>query len=53
MVVKGSMNISELTREMTNIRGKASRVTVRKRIDALLQKKIGPRTAEYNSRMRS
>ena len=40
LALKGPMNISELTREMANIRGKASRVTVKKRIDTLLQKKI-------------
>jgi hypothetical protein len=38
------MNISELTREMTNIRGKASRVTVKKRIDTLIQKKMVSKT---------
>ena len=40
LALKGPMNISELTREMANIRGKASRVTVKKRIDTLIQKKI-------------
>ena len=40
LALKGPQNISELTREIASIRGKASRVTVKKRIDALLKKKI-------------
>jgi len=44
LALKGPMNISELTREMTNIRGKASRVTVKKRIDTLIQKKMVSKT---------
>jgi hypothetical protein len=34
------MNISELTREISGVRGKASRVTVKKRIDNLIGKGI-------------
>jgi DNA-binding transcriptional ArsR family regulator len=40
LALKGPMNISELTRELANVRGKASRVTVKKHIDALLKQKI-------------
>ncbi len=40
LALKGSMNISEITRELRDIRGKASRVTVKKRIDDLARKKI-------------
>jgi division protein CdvB (Snf7/Vps24/ESCRT-III family) len=40
LALKGPMNISEMAREMANIRGKASRVTVKKRLDTLIQKKI-------------
>jgi hypothetical protein len=40
LAVKGSMNVSEITRELREIRGKASRVTVKKRLDELTQKKI-------------
>ena len=40
LALKGPQNISELTREIASIRGKASRVTVKKRIDALLKEKI-------------
>ncbi len=44
LALKGPMNISELTREMANIRGKASRVTVKKHIDALLKQMIVSKT---------
>lgn len=40
LALKGPMNISELTREMKGIRGKASRVTVKKHIDTLTEKKM-------------
>jgi len=40
LALKGPMNISELTREMASIRGKASRVTVKKHLEALLKEKI-------------
>jgi hypothetical protein len=40
LALKGPMNISELTRELANVRGKASRVTVKKHIDALLKQKV-------------
>ena len=40
LALKGPMNISELTREIANIRGKASRVTVKKHLEALLKEKI-------------
>jgi len=40
LALKGSMNISEITRELREIRGRASRVTVKKRLDDLLQKKM-------------
>jgi division protein CdvB (Snf7/Vps24/ESCRT-III family) len=44
LALKGPMNISELTREIASIRGKASRVTVKKHIDALLKEKIVSKT---------
>ncbi len=44
LALKGPMNISELTREMASIRGKASRVTVKKHIDVLLKEKIVSKT---------
>jgi DNA-binding IclR family transcriptional regulator len=40
------MNISEMAREMASIRGKASRVTVKKRLDALIQKKMVTRNED-------
>ena len=40
LALKGSMNVSELTREIASIRGKASRVTVKKHLDALLNEKV-------------
>ncbi len=40
LALKGSMNISEITRELRDIRGKASRVTVKKRIDDLTRKRV-------------
>jgi len=36
LALKGPMNISQLTREVARERGSASRVTVRKRINMLL-----------------
>ena len=45
LAIKGSMNISELTRELRDIRGKASRVTVKKRMDELTRKGIVRRGA--------
>ena len=40
LAIKGGMNISELTRHLTQERGTASRVTVRKRIKELLEEGI-------------
>jgi len=40
LAIKGSMNISQLTREIAGERGSASRVTVRKRIQDLLEEGI-------------
>jgi division protein CdvB (Snf7/Vps24/ESCRT-III family) len=40
LALKGPMNVSELTRELKNIRGKASRVTVKKYLDTLAEKKM-------------
>ncbi len=40
LALKGPMNISELTREMKSIRGKASRVTMKKHLDTLAEKKM-------------
>ena len=40
LALKGSMNVSELTREIASIRGIASRVTVKKHLDALLNEKV-------------
>ena len=37
LALKGPMNISEMTREVERERGKASRVTVRKRVQDLLE----------------
>jgi hypothetical protein len=46
LALKGSMNISELTRELRDIRGKASRVTVKKRINELMEKKMIVRSSK-------
>ncbi|MGD0804369.1 MAG: hypothetical protein ABSA11_09885 [Candidatus Bathyarchaeia archaeon] len=46
LALKGPMNISEMAREMASIRGKASRVTVKKRLDALIQKKMVTRNED-------
>ncbi|UCD45740.1 MAG: hypothetical protein JSV27_04445 [Candidatus Bathyarchaeota archaeon] len=40
LAIKGPMNISQLTREIAGERGSASRVTVRKRIQDLLEEGI-------------
>ena len=40
LALRGPMNISEMTREISGVRGKASRVTVKKRIDNLIGKGI-------------
>jgi hypothetical protein len=39
IAVKGPRNISELTREIRRQRGKASRTTIRKRVNKLIQSK--------------
>ena len=39
LALKGSQNISQLTREVQHQRGKASRITVRKRVKSLVQSK--------------
>ena len=44
LALKGPMNISELTREMASIRGKSSRVTVKKHLVALLSEKMVSKT---------
>jgi len=44
LALRGPMNISELTREISGVRGKASRVTVKKRIDNLIGKGIIKKT---------
>lgn len=40
LALKGPMNISQLTREVTRERGSASRVTVRKRVHSLLSEGV-------------
>ena len=40
LAIKGPMNISELTRHLAQERGSASRVTVRKRVNALIEEGI-------------
>jgi hypothetical protein len=40
LALKGSMNISALTREVAQAKGKSSRVTVRKRIQELLAEEV-------------
>ncbi len=40
LALKGPMNISQLTREVARERGSASRVTVRKRVNILLDKGV-------------
>ncbi len=40
LALKGPMNISQLTREVAGERGSASRVTVRKRVTALLEEGV-------------
>jgi DNA-binding transcriptional ArsR family regulator len=44
LALKGPLNVSELTREMASIRGKASRVTVKKHLEVLLKEKIVSKT---------
>ena len=40
IALKGPRNISQLTREVKNQRGKASRTTIRKKVQSLMQSKI-------------
>ena len=40
LAIKGPMNISSLTREVASARGKASRVTVRKKVTQLLEEGV-------------
>jgi hypothetical protein len=40
LALKGPMNISQMTREVTGERGSASRVTVRKRVNDLLEEGV-------------
>ena len=40
LAVRGAMNVSGLAREITSVRGSASRVTVRKRLKALLEEGV-------------
>jgi DNA-binding transcriptional ArsR family regulator len=40
LAVKGAMNVSQLAREIASVRGSASRVTVRKRLKALLEEGV-------------
>ena len=40
LAVKGAMNVSGLAREIISVRGSASRVTVRKRLKALLKEGV-------------
>ncbi len=40
LAVKGTMNVSQLSREVASIRGSASRVTIRKRLKDLLEEGV-------------
>lgn len=52
LAVKGPMNISQLAREVARGRGSASRVTVRKRIQSLLDEGVIERGEGFEYRLR-
>lgn len=47
LALRGSMNISQLTREVKAQRGKASRKTVRARLKALIEKGLVEKSGHY------
>jgi|GEM_PF-977035 DNA-binding transcriptional ArsR family regulator len=47
LALKGSMNISQITREVKAQRGKASRKTVRAKLKALMEKGLVEKTGHY------
>lgn len=47
LALRGSMNISQLTREVKAQRGKASRKTVRIKLKALMEKGLVEKTGHY------
>ncbi|MFP3951433.1 MAG: hypothetical protein ACLFVP_04755 [Candidatus Bathyarchaeia archaeon] len=51
LAIKGPMNISALTREVREARGRASRVTVRKRIRELLDEDLVEKGDGYDYRL--
>jgi DNA-binding transcriptional ArsR family regulator len=47
LALRGSMNISQITREVKAQRGKASRKTVRAKLKALMEKGLVEKTGQY------
>ena len=47
LALRGSMNISQITREIKAQRGKASRKTVRAKLKALMEKGLVEKTGQY------
>ena len=52
LALKGPMNISQLTREVARERGSASRVTVRKRVQSLLEEGVIEKGEGFEYRLR-
>jgi len=52
LALKGPMNISQLTREVAGEKGSASRVTVRKRVQALLEEEAIEKGEGFEYRLR-
>jgi DNA-binding transcriptional ArsR family regulator len=52
LAIRGPMNVSGLAREITSVRGSASRVTVRKRLKALLEEGVVVKDEDGSYRLR-
>jgi DNA-binding transcriptional ArsR family regulator len=52
LAIRGPMNVSGLAREITSVRGSASRVTVRKRLKALLEEGVVFKDEDGSYRLR-
>jgi DNA-binding transcriptional ArsR family regulator len=52
LAIRGPMNVSGLAREITSVRGSASRVTVRKRLKALLEEGVIVKDEDGSYRLR-
>ncbi|MCW4036873.1 MAG: hypothetical protein NWE75_06740 [Candidatus Bathyarchaeota archaeon] len=52
LALRGPMNISQLTREVARERGSASRVTVRKRVQGLLEEEVIERGEGFEYRLK-